>query len=240
MGGHDYSSLRMVVELTSPARIPRELHITAPNGEGSIARITVLYVWQREEQEDVNGNYIPFFGPPPPPPPAPPPAFLWAGPACSARPTSSTRSTAGPTRGSPAHPPATAPDPHHRQHATRQPRPLSASTTAITGCDGASGSPDTPTPCTSRGTKEGFKSARLADKERAEYISMTDKAVQLTALKNALEPCSRKLKEQVQKSGLLTGLGKPIAISTLRKIANATGLGCAAEKSIATVAAAKE
>jgi hypothetical protein len=83
------------------------------------------------------------------------------------------------------------------------------------------------------------ESSCLAAKEGATFVSIADKAMQLKALKNALDPCSRKLKEQVQKAGVLTKK-KPLAGATLRKLISAAGLGCAAESSIATVTARKE
>ena len=70
-------------------------------------------------------------------------------------------------------------------------------------------------------------------------MSVEDKAIQLKALKNALEPCSRKLKEEVQKRKLLADKGKPLAAATVRKLVSAAGLGCKAEKSIAAVVATK-
>lgn len=89
-------------------------------------------------------------------------------------------------------------------------------------------------------TGQRRESARLANQERAQFSTMADKATQLKALKNALEPCSHQLKVQVQKKGLLAGIGKPVTISTIRKLVSAAGLGCAAEKSIAAVEAGKE
>jgi hypothetical protein len=74
LGGHDYSSLRVILETTSTARVPHELHISSPHGDGSVAMLDVLFAWQRDGED----NYIPFFGPAPPPPPAarpPPPPY---------------------------------------------------------------------------------------------------------------------------------------------------------------------
>jgi len=78
-------------------------------------------------------------------------------------------------------------------------------------------------------------SERLASAAGGRFISVEAKAMQLKALKNALEPCSRKLKEEVQKKGLLSGISKPLSAAALRKLVSAAGMGCAAEKSIATV-----
>ena len=79
------------------------------------------------------------------------------------------------------------------------------------------------------------ESERLARAAGGLFVSAETKAMHLKALKNALEPCSRKLKEEVQKKGLLSGIAKPLGASTLRKLVSAAGMGCAAEKSIAAV-----
>jgi hypothetical protein len=73
----------------------------------------------------------------------------------------------------------------------------------------------------------------------ATFVSVEDKAIQLKALKNALEPCSRKLKEEVQKRKLLADKGKPLVAATVRKLVSAASLGCKVEKSIAAVVATK-
>ena len=79
------------------------------------------------------------------------------------------------------------------------------------------------------------ESERLARSAGGLFVSAETKAMHLKALKNALEPCPRKLKEEVQKKGLLSGIAKPLGASTLHKLVSAAGMGCAAEKSIAAV-----
>ena len=79
LGGYDYSSLRIILETASPARVPRELLISSPCGDGSVVQLTTLFAWQRTGDD----NYLPFFGPPPPPPPSalpPPPPFFGPAP----------------------------------------------------------------------------------------------------------------------------------------------------------------
>jgi hypothetical protein len=65
--GHDFNSLHVVLELTDLERVPRELHIVGADGEGTITRLTSLFIWQHAEALDQFGVPIPFFGSPPPP-----------------------------------------------------------------------------------------------------------------------------------------------------------------------------
>jgi hypothetical protein len=79
----DFRSLRIVLEHNNPTWVPRELHIIGPDGEGVVARLSSLFVWQRDEALDAFGVQAPFFGPPPPPPPAalpPLPPFFGSAP----------------------------------------------------------------------------------------------------------------------------------------------------------------
>ena len=56
-------------------------------------------------------------------------------------------------------------------------------------------------------------------------MSVADKACQLKALKNALVPCSSKLKQAVEKRNLLTRSKLSIGAADLRKMVSATRLG---------------
>ena len=67
------------------------------------------------------------------------------------------------------------------------------------------------------------------------FVDSTDKAVQLKVLKNALAPCSNKLKQAVEKKNLLARAKLPIAVSDLRKLVAATGFDTKAIDSIGEV-----
>ena len=69
------------------------------------------------------------------------------------------------------------------------------------------------------------QSSRLAEKADDKFVPVTDKACQLKALKNALAPCSSKLKQAVEKRNLLTRSKLPIGAADLRKMVSATRLG---------------
>ena len=75
-------------------------------------------------------------------------------------------------------------------------------------------------------------SKRLAEKAAGMFVDSTDKAVQLKALKNALAPCSNKLKQAVEKKNLLACAKIPIAVSDLRKLVAAAGFDAKATDSI--------
>ena len=79
------------------------------------------------------------------------------------------------------------------------------------------------------------QSSRLAAKATASFVSVADKAIQHTALKNSLVPCSAALKEQVEKKGLLNHSKIPISVTDLRRLVRAAGLGCAAASAIGAV-----
>ena len=69
------------------------------------------------------------------------------------------------------------------------------------------------------------QSSRLAEKADGKFVAVADKACQLKALKNALAPCSSKLKQAVEKRNLLTRSKLPIGAADLRKMVSAAGLG---------------
>lgn len=91
---------------------------------------------------------------------------------------------------------------------------------------------------TARAAEPQRHSERLANKEPAHHVDMTDKAVQLKSLKNKLADCSKELKAHVNKKGLLGKNKKPIPSSDLRKMAAAAGLGKASASSLVTVPSA--
>lgn len=261
----DINSLRIVLELNNPARVPRELHIIGPDGEGGVARLSSLFVWQCDEALDAFGVSTPFFGPPPPPPPAalpplppffgsaplalPPPAHQGGPPQqqkqqpnnfgsydnhfnlSPANPRLPVFATFffGPIRGAPLAPipalPIIFPALPDNDHDALPPPPPSLPEMAYLEA----------TPTHRRPPAPSRASAHLAAKESASFVSMADKVVQLKALQNALEPCSLKLKAQVQKSGVLRK-GMSIASATLRKLVSAAGLGHAGAKAAVTAA----
>ena len=73
--------------------------------------------------------------------------------------------------------------------------------------------------------KNKRQSERLAAKAGGKFVDMTEKAVQLKALQNALVPCSSSLKNAVQKKGILNRSKLPISASDLRRMVSAAGLG---------------
>jgi len=79
------------------------------------------------------------------------------------------------------------------------------------------------------------QSARLAEKTAGMFIDSTDKAVQLNAMKNALAPCSAKLKDVVEKKNMLTRSKLSIGVSDLRKLVAAAGLSVNAPASVGVV-----
>jgi len=79
------------------------------------------------------------------------------------------------------------------------------------------------------------QSSRRAAKASASFVSTTDKAMQRTALKNSLAPCSASLKEQVVKKGILNRSKIPISVSDLRKLVSAAGLCCATSDAVGVV-----
>ena len=79
------------------------------------------------------------------------------------------------------------------------------------------------------------QSSRLAAKAAGKFVDSTDKAVQLKAMKNALAPCSSKLKNIVEKRNMLTRSKLPIGVSDLRKLVAAAGLNANASASIGVV-----
>lgn len=80
------------------------------------------------------------------------------------------------------------------------------------------------------------QSARLAAEAPATFVHSTDKAMQLTKLKNSLASCSKELKAHVNKKGLLGKQKKHISILALRKLASAAGLGGTVAQATAVVA----
>ena len=79
------------------------------------------------------------------------------------------------------------------------------------------------------------QSSRLAAKATGKFVDSTDKAVQLKALKNALVPCSSKLKGVVEKKGILNRSKLPIGVSDLRKLVAAAGLNANGPAGVGTV-----
>ncbi|CAN6165071.1 unnamed protein product [Urochloa humidicola] len=67
--GTDRSCLRFVIELCHP-QVPARVGVHVPSGRGIVLEQNATRFWPRAEQFNVNGQWIPFFGPPPPPPPA--------------------------------------------------------------------------------------------------------------------------------------------------------------------------
>ncbi|CAL4905593.1 unnamed protein product [Urochloa decumbens] len=84
------------------------------------------------------------------------------------------------------------------------------------------------------------QSTRLAAMATANYVDLTDKAVQRKALLNSLAPCSDALQRHVKKRGLLNSKKLPISIPDLRKLVTAAGLGCSSACAIGAVPAPAE
>ena len=79
------------------------------------------------------------------------------------------------------------------------------------------------------------QSARLAEKTAGMFVDSTDNVVQLKAMKNALAPCSAKLKDVVEKKNMLTRSKLSIGVSDLRKLVAAAGLSVNAPASVGVV-----
>ena len=82
---------------------------------------------------------------------------------------------------------------------------------------------------------ESRDSHALHMKAAGMFVDSTDKAVQLKVLKNALAPCSNKLKQAVEKKNLLARAKLPIAVSDLCKLVAAAGFDAKATDSIGEV-----
>lgn len=70
------------------------------------------------------------------------------------------------------------------------------------------------------------QSTRLAAKDKGKYVDMTDKAVKMKALQNALSSCSPALQHHVKRRGLLNRNKLAIGFPDLRKMVCSAGLGC--------------
>ncbi|KAJ1277991.1 hypothetical protein BS78_04G045800 [Paspalum vaginatum] len=79
------------------------------------------------------------------------------------------------------------------------------------------------------------QSKRIADKAKATYENMSDKASRRKELQNNLQSCSQAVKKEVEKHNLLTRTKLPIPKTALRKLVRAAGMSCKVADSIGVV-----
>ncbi|CAN6343676.1 unnamed protein product [Urochloa humidicola] len=200
-----------------------------------------IRIWPRANQFTADGQYINFFAPlPPPTAPAPQPPLGLAG------------QLPPPPQPPPQH--NLPPYPPHQAYLlhlaillayTRAPR----SPTVAPATPPALDAELTPPPLPAAGTEEAppaaplvqkRQSSRLAALNNGKFVHSTDKAMQRTALKNTLAPCSSKLKTVVDKRNMLTRNKIPLSTADLRKMVTAAGLGPAAADEIGKVPITEE
>ncbi|CAO2041471.1 unnamed protein product [Urochloa humidicola] len=85
-------------------------------------------------------------------------------------------------------------------------------------------------------TKIKRQSTRLAEKEEAEFVDATTKAMQRKAIRESLAACSKDLKHHVKTRKLLKKKN-PLGALDLGRLAKAAGIGCAGRRAVAVAAA---